>query len=34
MPGNKHQNSEMVREKVKGWSMLDGGGEIQDEIER
>ena len=34
MPGNKHQNPEGVREKDKGWSTLDGCGEIQDEIER
>ena len=33
-PGNKHQDREAVREKVKGWSMPAGCGEIHDGIER
>jgi len=33
-PGNQHQDPELVREKVKGWSMPAGCGEIHDGIER
>ena len=33
-PGNKHQDPEVVREKVKGWSTPAGCGEIHDGIER
>jgi len=33
-PGNKHQDLEVVREKVKGWSTPGGCGEIHDGIER
>jgi len=31
---NKHQDPEVLREKVKGWSTLAGCGEIHDRIER
>jgi len=31
---NKHQDPEVVREKVKGWSTPAGCGEIHDGIER
>jgi len=34
IPGNKHQDAELVREKVKGWSMAAGCGEIYDGIPR
>ena len=33
-PGNKNQDPEVVREKVKGWSTPAGCGEIHDGIER
>jgi len=33
-PGNKNQDPEVVRKKVKGWSMPAGSGEIHDGIER
>ena len=33
-PGNKHQDAEVVRAKVKGWSTPAGCGGIHDGIER
>jgi len=33
-PGNEHQDPEVVREKVKGWSTPTGCVEIHDGIER
>jgi len=33
-PRNKHQDPEVVREKVKGWSTPAGCGEIHDGIAR
>jgi len=33
-PGNRHQDPEVVMEKVEGWSTPGGCGEIHDGIER
>jgi len=33
-PGNKHQDPELVRQKIKRWSTPAGCGEIHDGMER